>query len=230
MKIAITQRSKSLEGTGRFDSLEQNYVNFYKSFGAILITIPNCLPDPVHYFRSIGATHLILSGGGDIYPKLYKGKVIKGIEYSRDRDNTEKKLLDYAIAKKIPVLGICRGCQFINIYFGGSLIQGLKKNFPKAIGHIAVKHRVQLIDGKVQSITKKKSIDVNSYHNDGFTKKELSKKLINFAESRDGIIEGCYHKDLPIAGIMWHPERKKSPVAFDRKLISLFTNKKFFWR
>jgi len=230
MKIAITQRSKNLDGTSRFDSLEQNYFSFFESFGITLITIPNCLQDPVLYFRRIGATHLILSGGGNIHPKFYKRKAIKNIEYSQDRDNTEKKLLDYTIENKIPVLGICRGCQFINIYFGGDLLQGLKNNFFKTIGHKASRHKINLIDKKIQSIiNNKENIIVNSYHDDGFTKKELAKKLIDFAQTEDGVVEGYHHKNLPIVGIMWHPEREKQKKTFNDRLIRAFINKEIYW-
>jgi putative glutamine amidotransferase len=230
MKIAITQRSKNLNELGRTDSLEQNYINFFKSFGVTIISIPNSLPDPVSYFKDIGATHLVLSGGGDICPEFYKGKVIKGVEYSRDRDITEKKLLNYAVKNKIPVLGICRGCEFINVYFGGGLIQNLRTSYSGAIEHVRVKHRIKLIDNKIQLVAKSRNITVNSYHNDGFTYKELSKKLINFAEAEDGVIEGCYHESLPIVGVMWHPERRRPITAFDSRLISLYINKKFFWK
>ena len=56
------------------------------------------------------------------------------------------------------------------------------------------------------------------------------RKIIVFAKSEDGIIEGYHHESLPIIGIMWHPEREETVTEFDRKLISLYINKKFFWK
>lgn len=233
MKIAITQRTKDSDKNKRFDLLEQNYVRFFQSLGVTLIPIPNCLNNPTDYLKEIGATHLIISGGGNIHPKFYKGKVVKGTKYMEDRDNTEKKLLDYAVAKKIPVLGICRGCQFINIYFGGKLIQNLKKNLAGAIKHVKTTHKVNIIDEKIKKMSSLNDINdikVNSYHNDGITKKELAKDLFSFAESKDRLIEGVYHKNLPIVGIMWHPERKKIKTEFDNKLIDYFIKRKLYWQ
>ena len=224
MRIAITQRATNSDKTKRLDSLEQNYVKFFQSFGVTLIPIPNCLLDPIRYLKNTKATHLILSGGGDIYPKLYKGRVLKDVQYSLDRDKTEKKLLNYATTKKIPVLGICRGCQFINVYFGGKLIQNLEKNFPGTTKHVKINHKIKILD-IAQSFSEKKTVTVNSYHDDGFTEKELAPKLKKIAQSSDNIIEGFYHESLPIIGIMWHPERMKNINDFNKKIINLFLDK-----
>ena len=229
MKIVITQRSTTNDKFKKIDSLEQHYVKFFESFGAKVIPIPNASNDPVGYFQSVGATHLVFSGGGDIDPKLYSGKYVKGKDYAINRDIVEKKLLKFASINNIPVLGICRGCQFINIYYGGKMIQNIntRKNSYK-IKHVDKDHELSLIG--IEKFTKQRKIKINSFHSDGFTDKELAKNLKFFAIAEDGIIEGIYHKRLPIAGIMWHPERMKKMSTFEKSLINSFINQKFLWK
>ena len=226
MKIGITQRSIEDNILGKYDALEQNYVKYFSKFKVDIIPIPN-IPDNIENFiKSAGIEKIILSGGSGINPMLYGSKKIKGFKYASDRDSTEYKLMKYAIKTKMPVLGICRGSQLINVFFGGKIIQDLKHSRPDLIEHVKTAHEVILDGDENDAITKRKSILVNSYHNDGFTKNELGRNLKIFAESTDGIVEGYYHKILPIVGIMWHPERKNRASKFNYKLINSFINGK----
>ena len=227
MNIAISQRNLKMDKGANRDALENDYVQYYQSFGTTLIPVPNVCNDLEKYFKDAKIEAVILTGGGDVNPALY-GKSPANEEYSKLRDNTEKKLIQMAIKKHLPLLGNCRGAQFINVFFGGSLIQNIE--LKTGFNHVATIHKVTITDDKASRFYKKKEFNVNSYHNHGIDKYILSSKLKPFAVSEDGIIEGFYHPKYPIAGILWHPERKGSDGDADRKLVKAFLEKKFFWK
>jgi len=203
MLIAISQRQDKNKHGDYVDSLENNYVNYLSKFGIKLVVIPN-MADVSSYFE-LPIEGVILSGGNDI--------VGYGESSSEARDATEKKILDIAIDRKLPVLGICRGMQYINVYFGGKL--------EKIDGHVAINHKVS-IDGLGET-------EVNSYHGLGVTNDTLSTELKSFAMS-ENIVEGLNHPSLPIAGIEWHPERNSPDEEVNKKIVEAFINKEMFWK
>lgn len=226
MIVAISQRNIKVEKRANRDILENDYVQYYEGFGLTLMPIPNASRDVYKYFDNIKINGIILTGGGDVNQALYR-KIPKNKENLGPRDNTEKKLIEIALKKHLPLLANCRGAQFTNVFFGGSLVQNLKGK--TGFNHVGKIHKVSIIDDKAVNFYKKNSFKVNSYHNHGIDKNTLSKKLKPFAISEDGIIEGFYHPKHPIAGVLWHPERKGSDKGADRKLIKAFIHRRFFW-
>ena len=216
MFIAISQDNIDLGVKGYADSLENNYPNYLKKFGIKLIQIPNGF-DINEYFNNFPIKGIILTGGTNIGKRPI-------------RDQTEEKLLDLAIKRKLPMLGICRGIQFINHYFGGNLIQNIKEEIKDNVGHIATTHKIKLSED-TQKFFGKDIFIVNSFHNQGINEKNLSKELKIFAISKeDGIIEGIFHPKYPIAGIEWHPERESPDKEFNKKIINAFLKRELFWR
>lgn len=228
MFIAISQRNDKNKHGRDSDNLENAYIDYLEKFNINLIVIPNNTKDINNYFEKIPIYGVILTGGNDINPKLYSGEIEEGSSFSDLRDETEKKLLDIAIKKKLHVLGICRGMEFINVYFGGKLVN-IEKEYNSDVHPIKKNHTVKFVDEKITSVSGKE-IEVNSYHGFGVIKKTLSSHLKEFAVSPDGIVEGIYHPSLPIAGIQWHPERKNSSEKFNEKIIKAFLNKELFWK
>ena len=226
MIIAISQRNMKIGKGANSDVLENDYIKYYESFGLILLPIPNVCKDISSYFKQIPIEGIILTGGGDVNPSYYHQKSLNG-EYSVQRDSTERKLIQIALKMKLPLLSNCRGAQFINVFFGGSLIQNIKKK--TGFNHVNSIHKVNIIDKKAMEFYRKKEFIVNSYHNDGIDQNCLSKKLKPFAVSEDGIIEAIYHPNYPMVGILWHPERNGSDKDADNKLIKAFVKRKFFW-
>lgn len=157
---------------------------------------------------------LIFSGGHDIHPKYYDEKIkYDNVKPNIKRDKFEMKLLSKAIERKKPILGICRGLQLINIYFGGKLFQDIKEDKNTNIDHRgSVKektkqaHEVNLKDGLLLNrIYNESKLLVNSVHHQAISK--LGDGLVANAKSNDSIIEGIEHKDYPfIIGVQWHPE------------------------
>lgn len=211
--LALISQREVVNGFGRrVDVLEQNYIQFLDKFRIKLIPVSNSFTDLNDYFE-LPIDLIILSGGNNVDPSLYDKEIGEVSDVSVNRDNVERKLLEFAISKKIPVFCICRGAQFLNVFFGGKLIR--VKN------HVGVKHkvRVDLFDN---------DFFVNSFHHYGLD--ALSPKLKPFAIAGDGTIEGFYHPDYYMAGIIWHPERLGGDDDFNFKLLDAFLKKELFWK
>ena len=125
------------------------------------------------------------------------------------------------------MLGICRGCQFINVFFGGKLID-LRQREPVFV-HAPATHEIQVTDAGAKAVLGKK-LQVNSYHNMGFTAAELSPRLKAFAIASDHTVEGIFHPDYPIAAMMWHPERTLPQPEPVKKMVDAFLKGKLFWK
>ena len=149
------------------------------------------------------ADGLILTGGGDIEPSLYhEKKDPKTKDIDIKRDNFEISLLKKAVEMEIPVLGICRGIQIINVAYKGTLYQDLP-------GHTYNKNHIINIkkNSILDKIFKKDKIEVNSYHHQGV--KDIAPGFEAIAKSNEGIIEAIILDDNKkfIFGVQWHPER-----------------------
>ena len=151
---------------------------------------------------------LLLPGGGDLEPWRYGQKNLGSRSMDAKRDQQELDLLDLFVWKRKPVLGICRGLQVINVYFGGSLIQDLE-------GHSAVNgadryHTAQTTDPKMEKLFGFKAV-VNSAHHQAVDR--LGRGLIAFQRAPDGIVEGLYHESFPVWAVQWHPERLRTDTG-----------------
>lgn len=227
MWLLISQRNDINKNGDLIDNLENNYINYLEKFGAQLMIVPNATKKIESYFN-FPLYGIILSGGNNVNPELYGGKLQEGIVLSKERDETEKKLLEIAIKKKLPVLGICKGMQFINVFFKGRLVN-IKKEIRLQAGHVRVNHIIRITDKKAAEVLGTKA-DVNSYHEYGVVEKTLSSQLKSFAQTADGVIEGIYHPSLPIAGVQWHPERKSPDERINENIIEAFLSKGLFWK
>jgi len=187
------------------DALSHDWTNFLEKIGVIPILIPNNFSNIQLFLDELNLDGLILSGGDNIgeYP---------------ERDDTENFLLKYAINKKIPVLGICRGMQLINTFYGGSVIETSDKK------HVKINHQINLSEPIKGNI-----ISVNSYHNNILTSDSIGNNLKSFATCDfDNTIEGIIHESNKIIGIMWHPERSQDD--FNKELIIKVFLENTFWK
>ena len=121
----------------------------------------------------------------------------------------------------IPVLGICRGMQFINVVFGGRLNRSLgQSGIPN---HVRVSHSLSVVSSTGKRIFRRDSFDVNSFHEQGVLLEHLAPDLEILAVSEDGqVVEAIHHKYRPIIGIQWHPERRGSDKGADIALLEYF--------
>ena len=155
---------------------------------------------------------LLLPGGQDVDPALYGEAPRPGYgELCPARDRMEALLLDAAFRLDKPVLGICRGLQFLNVHTGGTLYQDLPGEHP-GLDHRMERpynrpaHRVTIAhDSPLYEIVGGSSYEVNSCHHQAV--KELSPRLRAAAVSEDGLIEAAWMPDKHfILGVQWHPE------------------------
>ena len=178
---------------------------------------------------------LILSGGGDIYAPLFNEPLHPAVEsYDIDRDNYDIQLVKLAVDRQIPILGICRGQQVINVALGGNLIQDIpshlqlylpdgtlpKVNHNQAEARETGTHSIQIKPGsKLCKIIGSNKISVNSFHHQSVH--VVAPGLEAVAYSEDGIIEAIEStEEKAILGVQWHPENMA--VAGNEAMIDTF--------
>jgi gamma-glutamyl-gamma-aminobutyrate hydrolase PuuD len=228
MRAAISQRNELNQYGDKVDILENSYVSYLENFGIDLIVIPNASKNIEKYILDCNIDAIIISGGNDINPESYGSEKCLGLNLSDGRDKTEKRLIELGIEKNIPILGICRGMQFINVFFGGKLNPDIKK-ISEAHKTVPNNHMVNIIDDKSKEFFGEKA-EINSYHNQGISLGLMSRELRVFAMTEDEVVEGIYHPNLKLAAVQWHPERKSPDDEFNEKIINAFVNRELFWK
>lgn len=152
---------------------------------------------------------LILPGGGDITPAFFGQKNKGSRNIDTELDILQIQALDLFVRQRKPVLGICKGMQLINVFFGGSIRQHL----PTACLHEYREgdqfHPTHALPGSILEQLYGECFLVNSAHHQGV---ELTGRFLEVIQTaEDGIIEGIQHVSLPILGVQWHPERLLPP-------------------
>jgi gamma-glutamyl-gamma-aminobutyrate hydrolase PuuD len=155
---------------------------------------------------------LLLPGGDDVNPQYYHEQAHEKLEKVDDSlDRLEFQLMDSARKQRIPILGICRGLQIINVWLGGTLYQDIPSQFGKKVIHRIKKndklkpcyHQVKL-EGPLAGLGTIKS---NSYHHQGI--KDLAPGLQILGRTKDGLIEALENSnqvDSTILAVQFHPE------------------------
>lgn len=188
------------------------YCNAVRAAGCVPVLIP--MINDTDYLREIcnRIDGLVMSGGGDIHPSYFNAPVIPeaGIP-DLERDAYDVTLIREAQARQIPMLGICRGMQIINIVFGGDIYQDIAKEYGKALVHSQEEpkhigtHTVKVNHGsRLASILGAEEIDTNTYHHQAV--KRVANEFVASAYTSDGICEAIEHPHYPIIGVQWHPE------------------------
>jgi len=224
MWVATTQRHLEDEHGNYRDVLECSYTKYFGRRGISLVPVSNAHDDPERLF-GIAGDGLLITGGDEVDPSLYGGKHREGYVVSEERDRTERRLLEEGLERGISVLGVCRGIQTINVYFGGGLedVNGGKEAHPPN-SH----HEVEVTSERLIDELGYETATVNSYHDQAVTLDTLSSELEPFAIHDDRIVEGLHHPDYRLAAVQWHPERDDEK-NIDRLLVESFEQASLFW-
>ncbi|MEA3494797.1 MAG: gamma-glutamyl-gamma-aminobutyrate hydrolase family protein [Bacteroidota bacterium] len=175
---------------------------------------------------------LIISGGPDVFPGLYeKEKDTSRCGYiDKRRDTLELALIKKALEMKIPILGVCRGQQILNVALGGSLIIDIPADFDTTVIHRCEKsdtcfHKVTLINGSLlENICGVNSGIVNTNHHQAID--EISTKLKVSSKTEDGLTESVEWKSPKdksfLIAVQWHPERLDTTNELSYKIGKRF--------
>ena len=150
---------------------------------------------------------LLLTGGADIHPSRYGQPVNGSVAMDEARDEAEWKLIDAFLQAGKPVFGICRGCQVLNVYFGGSLHQDIET---KARHRLDPKqpylvHSVAVNDPVLEAQYGKVFV-VNSCHHQAVDRLGQGLRITAVCPD-DGVVEAFTHESLPVFAVQWHPEK-----------------------
>ncbi len=154
------------------------------------------------------ADGVIIGGGDDIEPEHYGDTGDAGATYDKERDELEMAVVRKALTCKIPILGICRGAQLINVVLGGTLhtdIRPQRKLTPNKNSLFPIKWADIVDDSRLIRILGKNPVKINSLHNQAINK--VASILNVAARDRDGFVQAVEsRRENFILGVQWHPE------------------------
>jgi putative glutamine amidotransferase len=151
---------------------------------------------------------LVIGGGDDIGAELYGGQVLPDVRIDPERDKLELQLLEWALPLGLPVLGICRGSQMINIGLGGSLHTDIYEVYVQAprMRTVLPRKTVHIIEGsRLDAIVRCNPCQVNALHHQSVDR--LGQGLQVVARDEAGIVQATEGTGPNfILGVQWHPE------------------------
>ena len=218
--------NRSVFGPKTLSYVEHDLIRYLARPGVLPVLIPDVAPGLLKSYLA-EMDGVVFSGGSDLDPKSYGERPIqKRWPGDRYRDDYELRILDFAVNKGRPVLGVCRGCQLINVYFGGSLYQDITTQHAEALVHRdakrydRVQHAVTFTPGGLLDRLYRGKVPkyVNSVHHQGI--KKLGKGLsVEAICPEDGLVEAVVGQDRKkfVLGVQWHPEFS---AALKGKVIS----------
>ena len=196
-------------------SLMRAYIDAMIDAGGIPILIPSNLSNEASITLCDRVGGVLFSGGGDISIERFGGEFhprISGVDH--ERDSLELSILGKLIERGKPLLGICRGCQVINVRLGGTLYTHISDQMPNALKHdyypgyprTYLAHTVRVDNGThLAQILGDVELSVNSFHHQGV--KDIPEGLKPVAHTSDGLVEAFELKDHPFGlAVQWHPE------------------------
>lgn len=214
--------------------IADDYIRAIESAGGIPVILPavenveNILP-----ILSV-LDGLLVSGGNDVNPVLYNEVPTGSLgEISIKRDNTEYNLLKTALKDfNMPIIGICRGCQLLNVVKGGTLHQDLVKGKVTEMEHFQLAYprdygfqkAIVKEDSKLYGIFEKREIKINSFHHQGVNK--VGQDLVVTVKGEDGVVEAIEQiGDRFVMGLQWHPEMMNDGKNQFFRLFEAFVKK-----
>lgn len=205
--VGISESFPQGDDSGKI-TVNASYADAVSRGGHIPVVIPRYGSDGQFDALVAKLDVLILTGGEDISPSRYGAEPSPKLGTVNDpRDRFDTRLLAAARRRNLPVVGICRGCQLLNVGFGGSLWQDLPSEFPAGgVKHRNVRHMVSIApDSRLARATGKTEATVNSFHHQAV--RDLAPGFRITAQSPDGVVEAIECDTYPAIGVQFHPER-----------------------
>lgn len=210
--------------------MNQTYVRTLENLGALPVMIPLQMSEATLRGIFERLDGLLLPGGEDIDPANYNEERHPQLgSTDRERDRTEMLMTRWAIEEGMPVLGVCRGVQVINVVCGGTLFQDLTSQrpdlnkhdyFPPSFERFRISHQVRIEPDSRLAQALGAVHEVNSMHHQGI--KELGRGVRVVGIADDGLAEAVEVPELPfVVGVQWHPEEL---AKTDQHSAGLFSN------
>ena len=192
MIFAVLTSRQSVDKHGQNISvIEEAYILYFKRLGIQPLVLPSF--SDYECIRELPVGLIVLVGGGDAPREYFESDIDEIVQLQRNA--LEKKLIDFALRNKIPLLGICRGMQVLNGFFGGHITRSYESR-----AEVGKEHKVNTFDGR--------SLFVNSFHQDVIRNEHLSNAFSVVAmHENDVFVEAMVNEERKILGIQWHPER-----------------------
>jgi putative glutamine amidotransferase len=215
---------------GKFVRADLDYVEGVAEAGGVPVVLPPVAGPQAAEALLDGIDGLLLSGGSDLDPRYYGEEAVPELGVTLpERDAFEVALLEHTLRRNIPIFGICRGMQVLNVALGGTLYQDL----PSQMDHMVLlghrqetpkwqpTHEVEVDGGsKIAEIMGLDELKVNSYHHQAI--KDLACGLVAVACAPDGVIEAVEANDLSerwMIGVQWHAEAMRGAGPHQRNLF-----------
>lgn len=219
-KIGVSMRVVEDSATGEWrDAVSHEWGAFLDRLNISPIYIPNNLSSPENFIADSDVIGLMLTGGENPNANIIRcagNSDLMRLDARGCRDWTESRLLTYATLRQLPVLGVCRGLEVINLFFGGFVEADIEEKIAER--HVAISHTIYFKESWLGREVGA-PVDVNSFHSQGVSVSGLAPSLSALAQSAGGCVEAIKHKNLPIVGVQWHPERPGSSGALDEDLF-----------
>ena len=228
-KIIGISCSEKTDGFLPLQYVPTEYTEAVKKAGGIPLLIPFGNKEEIEETLEL-VDGIIMTGGVDVNPMLY-GEMWHTTQGDADsaRDEFDIQLIKSAYERNIPILGICRGCQIINVAFGGSLYQ----DNMEAGAHVGVHnqknrraypcHMIQIEEGSFLYDVCGSSYAVNSYHHQSV--KALGEGLKVVAKAPDGIVEAIQHESKFVWACQFHPEMMHKQDLKMQEVFNLYLSK-----
>lgn len=194
--------------------LNHSYLDAIRHFGGIPVVLPSEGNDDELEYLASQCDGILFTGGMDIEPALYgEEKWNDTVSTTPDRDRSESLIFRLAEERDLPILGICRGIQMMNVYFGGTLYQDIPTQAPSKVTHSMgtclnrLCHNCIIEPGTpLHTLIGRDKIEVNSFHHQSV--KDVAPGFAVMGRCEDGIIEAIWnpHKRF-LWAVQWHPER-----------------------
>ncbi|WP_422485576.1 gamma-glutamyl-gamma-aminobutyrate hydrolase family protein [Gudongella sp. DL1XJH-153] len=229
--IGITCIQANIKGK-MVNTLNDFYFQAVVRAGGVPLIIPSVTDEDTIAEFAKNLDGVIFTGGHDIWPLRFGEEPIKQVvEITHERDDMEMKLFQKAYESGLPILGICRGIQLVNIALGGTLYQDIYSQVLNVGGHsfdydpTGVYHSIEIVDGTImKEIYKEEMIQVNSLHHQAI--KNLGKDLRITSKAHDGIIESIEStNDRFVLAVQYHPEAIAEKHPVHQEIFNYFIEK-----